>query len=223
MQLASLYYTIKHYLCMRANPYVIRANFNTAVFPWDKLIQYQPEIANRILRESGSGVFASREFQSRIPEAMQPLQGALLYAPMHQYLIIERSRQRIEGHSGEDKLTVTLGTLVNRDWNAFDEPALALDRDAVCVAMSYSQTWTDVSRIRLIQGQNHWEQQQARCYVELVRQRAEGGEEIVRVEDGFSLKNHDTATSMQNFAQSLTEMLYLRETVVGAGVHEYAV
>ena len=97
---------------MDANPYVIRANFSTAVFPWARLEERGgTDIQGIILGLSASRVFADRHFSSRLPEDLQPLQGQLLYALMTQTLSIDQSRPRIEGHGPEDTLTVTLRTV----------------------------------------------------------------------------------------------------------------
>jgi hypothetical protein len=212
---------------MRANPYVIRANFKTAVFPWAELDEHEPGIANRILVLSASSVFASREFQSRLPEALQPPQGQLLYPLMEQTLKIERSRQSIEGHGPEDTLTVTLSTVVRRDWSGFQNTTQQF-QDQVCAAMDKApRTWTNVSKIRLRLGLGY---DNGKIYVDVVQRvphrnhRNLGNhyrEQTVQL-DTFLPTNGRDWVSDHDFARRLTQELQLRWRHVG-GVNEYAV
>jgi hypothetical protein len=111
---------------MRANPYLIRANFcdhfNTAVFPWAELrARGVPEIQDNILGLCASRVSASRMIKCRLPEALQPAQGQLLYAHIDENLEVERSRRSIRGHGVlRESLTVTLSDFVRRDWWDFE-------------------------------------------------------------------------------------------------------
>jgi hypothetical protein len=111
-----------------------------------------------------------------------------------------------------------------------EEEGRPFDEDAICAAMEYKQTWTDVSKIRLVRerayldGDLHRRDFCTRCYVELVRQ-GEDGEETVRIGRRFSLcciSNLPGNTSMQIFADRLSEELHLRRAFVN-GVDEYAV
>jgi hypothetical protein len=202
-----------------ANPYVIRANFNTTGgFPWARLAN---DMQNQILDQSASRIFAERQFASRLPEPLQPRQGQLLYALMTQTLSIERPRQRIEGHGPEDTLKVTLSTVVRRDWFGFDNTTPQF-QDQVCAAMAQTwppQSWTGVSIIRLVrtlQGGLPGDAANLRHFIELVLPRRN-----VRVET-FALANLTGWTSKHDFALLLTRQLNLRHTIV-AGVDEYAV
>ncbi len=228
MQLASLYYTIKHYLCMRANPYVIRANFNTAVFPWDLLLERGGDLADKILGLCHSKIFAYRVNQRPCPEAVRPPQ-LPSYLSTNQILEVERSRAEITGHGPHDKLTVTFSDIVTRGHGfgldryaaEAEEEGLPFDEDAICAAMDYKHTWTDVSKIRLVRGRAYLDDQCTRCYVELVRQGTDG-EETVRIGHGFSLTVMPGYTPMHIFARRLSEELHLRHAFVD-GVDEYAV
>ncbi len=206
---------------MDANPYVIRANFSTAVFPWARLGERGGEdIQGMILGRSASRTFADRDFRTRLPEDLQPRQGGeLLYALMKQTLSIERSRARIEGHGREDTLTVTLSTEVRRDWSGFENTTQQF-KDDVCAAMDVKpQIWTGVSGIRLVRtlpGGPAGLAINSRHFIELLHQG-----QHVRVET-FALANGTGWTSRHVFALRLTGELHLRHTVV-AGVDEYAV
>jgi hypothetical protein len=159
-------------------------------------------------------MLAERQFASSLPERLQPTQGQLLYALMTQTLSIERPRQRIEGHGPEDTLTVTLSTVVRRDWSGFNNTTQQF-QDEVCAAMDVQpQSWTGVSRIRLVRTPSV--AINSRHFIELVRQGRH-----VRVET-FELSNLEGWTSRHDFALSLTGQLHLRHAVV-AGVDEYAV
>jgi hypothetical protein len=234
---------------MSANPYVIRAgssvaNFCTAVFPWDRLLERGGDVAHKILGLCGSRVFAYRPDERRCPEALRPRKMPS-YVPTQQILEIERSRADIEGHRPKDKLTVTFSDVVERgrfflerlvaqaveddsssdDSSSDDSDYSPLDVNAVCAAISaamdHKQTWTDVSKIRLVRGRAYLDDQCTRYYVELVRQGTDG-EETVRIEHGFSLTVLPGYTSVQVFARRLREELHLRHAFVD-GVEEYAV
>jgi hypothetical protein len=222
---------------MRANPYVIRANlaetngllFNTAG-SWQEL---EEDMQEKILGLCGSQVFAYRSHERRLPEELRPPE-LLSLVSCNQILEIERSRANIEGHGPEDKLTVTFSDVVTRG-NGFygldcdaaraEEQGWPFDEDAIYAAMDYKQTWTDVSKIRLVRGRAHLDDQCTKCYVELVRQ-GEDGEETVRIPHDFYLSNLAHTTPMHFFARRLSEELHLRHTVVqevDGNVDEYAV
>jgi hypothetical protein len=234
---------IKH-----ANPYVIgagssAANFCTAVFPWDRLLERGGDVAHKILGLCGSRVFAYSSHERRCPEALRPPK-MRPYLSTQQILEIERSRQQIEAHGPKDKLTVTFSDVVRRgrffldaqvakaheddsssDDSDYDSDYSPLDVNAVCAAISaamdHKQTWTDVSKIRLVRGRAYLDDQCTRYYVELVRQGTDG-EETVRIEHGFSLTVLPGYTPVQVFARRLREELHLRHAFVD-GVEEYAV
>jgi hypothetical protein len=111
------------------------------------------------------------------------------------------------------------------DYDSDYSPQNCLDVNTICAAISaamdYKQTWTDVSKIRLVRGRAYLDDQCTRCYVELVRQGTDG-EETVRIEHAFSLTVLPGYTSMQVFARRLREELLLRHAFVD-GVDEYSV
>jgi hypothetical protein len=175
------------------------------------------------------------------PHALRPPQLRLFphashYLEMRQTLEVERSRAKIEGHGPDDKLTVTFSDVVTRghgfglDYYAAqaEEKGCPFDEDAIYAAMDYKQTWTDVSKIRLVRGRAYLDEQCTRCYVELVRPGAgeengeENGEETVRIPHGFCLSVRAHTTPMDIFARRLSEELHLRRAFVD-GVDEYAV
>ncbi len=138
----------------------------------------------------------------------------------HEFLVIERSRHDIRSHGPLDTLTVTLGNLVDRDWGLFadyNEKGYPLDKDAVCTAMDFKQTWTDVSKIRF--SPEFWVTQ-ANFELKLVMQ-GKDGEEIVSIPPthNFILFGNER---MQRFARRLTDELHLRHAVVDR-VHEFSV
>jgi hypothetical protein len=213
---------------MRANPYVIRANFKTAVIPWPELLEHEPGIANKILGLSAARVFASRVFYKRLPDALQPQEGHVLYdeelpvhALMEQTLKIERPRQRIEGHSPEDTLTVTLSTVVDRNWSGFQNTTQEF-QDAVCAAMDMPpRTWTNVFKIRLRRGLGY---DFRRIYVDVVQRvwrRNHYREQTVQL-DTFLHTDGTTWVSEHDFAHRLTDELQLHWRNV-RGVNEYSV
>jgi hypothetical protein len=96
-----------------------------------------------------------------------------------------------------------------------------LQSGAALIGVRLEQTWTDVSKIRLVRGRAYLDDQCTRYYVELVRQGTDG-EETVRIEHGFSLTVLPGYTPVQVFARRLREELHLRHAFVD-GVEEYAV
>jgi len=146
---------------------------------------------------------------------------------MRQTLEVERSRAKISRHGPDDKLTVTFSDVVARG-HGFDldyyaaqaeEEGRPFDEDAICAAMDYKQTWTDVSKIRLVRGRAYLDDQRGKCYVEVVRQ---GEDAIHMIPNNFHLSSLAHTTTMQIFARRLAEELHLRHVIVD-GVDEYAV
>jgi len=110
-----------------------------------------------------------------------------------------------------------LKTEVRRDWSCFDNTTQQF-KDDVCAAMDVQpQSWTGVSRIRLVRTPSV--AINSRHFIELVLPGRH-----VRVES-FELANLAGWTSRHDFALSLTGELHLRHAVhaVVAGVDEYAV
>ncbi len=178
---------------MHANPYVIRANlaatkgllFNTTG-SWQEL---EEDMQEKILGLAGSRVRALRSYDRSWPEALRApkLRKLRPYVKCEQILEIERSRANIEGHGAEDKLTVTFRDGVTRGEFGLDgdvaqaeenysssddssEDEAPVDVNAICAAMDYKQTWTDVSKIRVVRGRAWQDVECAKYYVELVRQ-----------------------------------------------------
>jgi len=229
---------IKEALGMPANPYTItRANFKTAKFPFDRLLEREEGLAKKILGLAGSRVCAKRCYDGRWPEALRPPKLRLRSVPCEQILEIERSRANIEGHGPEDKLTVTFRDVVSRgrfgldgvvaraeeyasssDDSSSDEAPV--DVNAICAAMDYKQTWADVSKIRVVRGLAWQDELCGKYYVELVRQ-GEDGEETVRIPHDFCLSDKYT-TPIVDFERRLSEELHLRCRYVD-GSWEYAV
>jgi hypothetical protein len=225
---------------MPANPYTI-TNFKTAKFPFDRLLEREEGIANKILGLCGSRVCAYRSYDRRWPEALRPPKLRLPPVKCKQILEIERSRANIEGHGPEDKLTVTFRDVVRRGrfgldgdvaqaeefadyWDDSSEDEAPVDVNAICAAMDYKQTWADVSKIRVVRGLAWRDVECAKYYVELVRQ-GEDGEETVRIPHDFCLRDKYT-TPIVDFERRLSEELHLRCRYVDMDdqyVPEYAV
>jgi hypothetical protein len=228
--------------CARdVNPYAISTtNFKTAMFPWPQLLEREPGIAEQILRRCSTRCEPyHRTYNAYWPQALRPPQLPTNYShslDMTESLRIERSRTQIEGHGPQDLLTVTFSAVVTRG-NGFDldyyaaqaeEEGWPFDEDAICRAMDYTQTWTDVSKIRLVNctpvvvvGINTVPIQRGDFRVELVRQAAHG-EETVRLPRLLHFGSAQNMTLFINFDRALTEQLHLRRAFVG-GADEYAV
>ena len=224
--------------CARdVNPYAISTtNFKTAMFPWPQLLEREPGIAEQILRRCSTRCEPyHRTYNAYWPQALRPPQLPTNYShslDMTESLRIERSRTQIEGHGPQDLLTVTFSAVVTRG-NGFDldyyaaqaeEEGWPFDEDAICRAMDYTQTWTDVSKIRLVDATpigNTGLIERGIFHVELVRQAAHG-EETVRVPRLLHFGPARNVTTFINFHRALTEQLHLRRAFVG-GADEYAV
>lgn len=222
---------------MPVNPYAT-TNFKTGVFPWDRLLDREPGIAEQIVRRCSTRCEPyHRTYRKYWPAALRPPQLQPNFANSHyldmtELLRIERARANILGHGPQDLMTVTFSGLVIRNTDnvhALDldyyealaeERGWPFDADAICRAMDYTQTWTDVSRIRLLNGTpiNHGS---SSFRVELVRQGAHG-EETVQLPWQFYFGPGRNMTPFINLHRALTEQLHLRRARVG-GADEYAV
>ena len=220
------------------NPYAISTtnsttNFNTAVFPWAQLLEREPGIADQVLRRCSTRCEPYHHtYDAYWPQALRPPQLPSISLHMTEVLRIDRPRSNILGHGPQDLLTVTFSGLVIRNTgHGFDfdldyyealaeERGWPFDADAICRAMDYTQTWTDVSRIRLLNGTpiNHGS---SSFRVELVRQGAHG-EETVQLPQAFYFGPGRNMTPFINLHRALTEQLHLRRAFVG-GADEYAV
>ena len=224
------------------NPYAISTtnsttNFNTAMFPWDQLLEREPGIADQVLRRCSTRCEPyHRTYDAYWPQALRPPQLPTNYShslDMTEFLIIERPRANILGHGPQDLLTVTFSGVVTRGGFGLDyyaaqaeEEGWPFDADAICRAMDYTQTWTDVSKIRLLNrtpiGINTGPNPRVDFRVELVRQQFPHGEETVRLPRLLHFGPARNMTPFINFDRALTERLHLRRAFVG-GADEYAV
>jgi hypothetical protein len=134
----------------------------------------------------------------------------------------ERSRESIFALGGP--LTVTFSDCVNRSWSGFAREAGSggedwpLDKDAVCAAMDFKQSWTGVSKIRM--PVENWASIFSTNYLfRFVRQGEDGQEEIVSASHLFKICGTGYKIAL---ARKLTEDLHLRHAVVN-GVDEYSV
>jgi len=227
---------------MPVNPYAVSTtNFKTAVFPWPQLLEREPGIAEQILRRCSTRCEPyHRTYRAYWPAALRPPQLQPNFANSHyldmtELLRIERARANILGHGPQDLMTVTFSGHVIRntddvyplDLDYYEavaaERGWPFDADAICRAMDYTQTWTDVSRIRLLNATpiNIISIQHGVFRVELVRQGAHG-EETVQLPWQFYFGPGRNMTPFINLHRALTEQLHLRRARVG-GADEYAV
>jgi len=151
---------------------------------------------------------------------------------MTELLRIERLRSNILGHGPQDLMTVTLSGVVTRNTgHGFDfdldyyealaeENGWPFDADAICRAMDYTHTWTDVSKIRLVDAGSDPGRGDFR--VELVRQLFPHGEETVLLPRLLHFGPGQNMTARHIFNRDLIQRLHLRFAFVG-GASEYAV
>ena len=122
------------------NPYVVG---------WQSL---NKDMQDEILGHAGKQVVEERDYEWPLPEELRLPIGDP-WTEMIQTYSFERSRERIFALDGP--LTVTFSDCVNRSWWGFAREAGSrgegwpLDKDAVCAAMDFRQTWTGVRKIRL--------------------------------------------------------------------------
>jgi len=228
---------------MLANPYVITYAISTQTGPsllhkiergpsiLHKINDTEPGLVDTILRFSATVVIAySSSYLENIPQALwsaaapnAPNRGQ--YTEMRKVLKIERPRATISGHGPEDKLTVTFSDVVSRgnrqgtlDYIASraEKKGWAIDKNAIYTAMDKKQTWTDVTKIRLVRYQNS-----AYYYVELLLQGAVS-EETVWIQHDLYGPGEENETSIQELGRKLIEDVHLRHAVVD-GVDEYSV
>jgi len=224
---------------MPVNPYAISTtNFKTAMFPWDQLLEREPGIADQVLRRCSTRCEPyHRTYKAYWPQAQRPPQLPPTWANSHylhmtELLRIERPRSNILGHGPQDLMTVTFSGVVSRNtghgfgfidldyYEALaEERGWPFDADAICRAMDYTHTWTDVSKIRLVDAGSDPGRSDFR--VELVRQLFPHGEETVRVPRLLHFGPGRNMTPFINFDRALRQ-LHLRFAFVG-GASEYAV
>jgi hypothetical protein len=222
---------------MPVNPYAI-TNFQTGVFPWDRLLEREPGIADQILRRCSTRCEPyHRTYGAHWPQALRPPQLPAHNLEMTEFLTIERSKANILGHGPQDLMTVTFsGVVIRNTGHGFDfdldyyealaeERGWPFDADAICAAMDFAHTWTDVSRIRLLNATpiniHTGPIQHGVFRVELVRQGAHG-EETVQLPRLFHFGPGRNMTQFINFDRALRQQLHLRRAFVG-GADEYAV
>ncbi len=149
---------------------------------------------------------------------------------MTEFLRIERARADILGHRRQDLMTVTFSGVVTRN-SGFDfdldyyealaeEQGWPFDADAICRAMDYTQTWTDVSRIRLVDAGS--DIGRGIFHVDLVRQLFPHGEETVRLPRLLHFGLGRNMTDPHIFSRDLIQLLHLRFGFVD-GADQYAV
>jgi hypothetical protein len=197
------------------NPYLVCATRRSPEkFPWPELEAHNNDMRDKILGLAGLRVVYEYRTEHPLPVELRPPgmpEDRHPYPETHEKLVIERSRHEILRHGPLDTLTVTYSELVDRDWWGFadyKENGYPLDQDAVCTAMDFKQTWSDVSKIRLHSSRE----------IELLMQ-GKDGEESVSISPNL-LRGHGRA--MENFARRLTDELHLRRAVVD-GVYEFGV
>jgi hypothetical protein len=228
---------------MSTNPYTPEQ------FPWGKLLQHEQGIVHKILSLASARVLANTFQKRRSPEFLRKI---LPKMPINldtlQTLVIERTQHRIEGQGPQDTLTVTFSDVVRRGnsqlkpyLDSFVEEAiddqtsdaesssddLPLDAKDICAKVSaemdHKQTWTDVSKIRLVRKSGHLDEHHNRFSVELVWP---GNSTPVPIPDGFLLSNEAGHTSMYSMTTSLLQGLNLRESVALSQknrVYEYTI
>jgi hypothetical protein len=222
------------------NPYAISTtNFKTAMFPWDQLLEREPGMAEKILRRCSTRCEPyHRTYKAYWPQALRPPQlpptlNNSHYLDMTEFLRIERPRANILGHGPQDLMTVTFSGVVTRntahgfgfidlDYYAAlaEEKGWPFDADAICRAMDYTHTWTDVSKIRLVDRGSDPGRGDFR--VELVRQLFPHGEETVLLPRLLHFGLGRNMTARHIFDRDLIQRLHLRLAFVG-GADEYAV
>jgi hypothetical protein len=224
---------------MSKNPYT------PGKFPWGKLLQHETGIAHKILSLVSARVFANTSQKRRSPEFLRKtLPKMPIYLDTLQTLEIERTQHKIEGQGPQDTLTVTFSDVVRRGgslWldskveeaienNSSDDESssddLQLDAKDICAKVSaemdLKQTWTDVSKIRLVRENGH-DKHNNRFSVELV---CPGNPTPVRIPDGFLLSNEPRHTSMYSMTTALYQGLKLQESVAPSQenrVYEYTI
>jgi len=138
--------------------------FGQDKFDWAELGRRNIDIPDKILGFAGARLVRKRDDDRYLPEELLP-QGM----PESQYnhffkprqvdmietetLVLERPRHDILSHGPHEKMKVTFSSCVDRNWWGFAKYAEAgwpLDVDAVCAAMDFKQTVTDVIAIRLV-------------------------------------------------------------------------
>lgn len=197
------------------NPYVVR----TGVFDWVLLKNENPDVTDKILGQAGLRIEYTWLNQTRrLPAHLRPagMPAEHEYWPTFiQKLVIDRSRYSIEGHGPCDSLTVTFSERVDRrDYflQYAEEQGWLIDKEAIFNALDYTQTWTNVKKIRLLPEGGGYN---IRYHMQLVQR----DKEIVNIPES---KLSCTAHLKDMIAHRLTEGLQLRHAVVG-GVHEYSV
>ena len=134
-------------------------------------------------------------------------------------LVLERPRHNILSHGPHEKMTVTFGSYVDRNWWGFstweEDAKKPLNRDAIYKAMDFIQIVTDVIKIRLVPGYSRflaadkWD-------IEVVRQ-GQDGEHTVKIGYDGESKITDyflfTLTEHQDFERRLKSTLKLRHKI----------
>jgi len=217
--------TIKDHTCMHNdmhNPYVVRTGGDKKGFDWMDLKDTHPGLTDKILGQAGLRIEYTWLNQTRsLPAHLRPpgMPAEHEYWPTFiQKLVIDRSRYNICGHGPCDSLTVTFSERVDRrDYflQYATEQGWLIDKEAIFNALDYTQTWTNVKKIRLLPVEGGYN---IRYHMQLVQR----DQDIVNFCLIPESKLSCTAHLKDMIAHRLTEGLQLRHAVVG-GVHEYSV
>ncbi len=204
------------------------------MFPWDQLLEGEPGIAEQIVHRCSTRCEPYHGTNNaNWPQALRPPQLVAVGLHMTEVLRIERPRSNILGHCRQDLMTVTFSGVVTRDiGDGYDfdlnyyealakEQGWPFDADAICRVMDYTHTWTDVSKIRLVDAGSH--SGRGDFSVELVRQLFPHGEETVQLPQLFHFGSGRNMTPFIDFDTALRERLHLRRFALVGGADEYAV
>jgi len=225
------------------NPYTLNANYPAAKplrnsSSWNEILEREPGIADLILSYTGISCEPyHRSFNAYWPRALRPPQLPTTFGNselhMTQLIRIERHRSNILGPGPQDLLTVTFSGVVTRgdtgryclDYFAAlaERNGWPFDADAICRAMEYTHTWTDVSKIRLVPNRSRGIVfGRGDFIIELFVGELE---ETVQLPGECRLLHFGAGPNMTeliNFDRDLRQRLHLRHAFVG-GADEYTV
>jgi hypothetical protein len=161
----------------------------TGQFDWAKLKQDNKDLTDKILGFAGARLVLEYDEFRYLPDDVLPhglTDIVFSWSRLSKHvntttrLVLERPRHDILSHGPHEKMTVTFSSCVDRNWWGFAryaEDGWPLDREAVCAAMDFKQTFTDVIKIRLVPRNDPY--MILAWHVEVVRQHPiTGGEEI---------------------------------------------
>ena len=202
----------------RPNQYLISTRSS-----WAEL---DDDMREKILGLAGLRVAETRDNERLLPDELRPPQLPLergdRWVQTVQTFLFERSRHRITGHGALDRLTVTLSDCVDREWRGFAwyaDEGLPLDVDAVCAAMHFEKTYTNVRKIRLIRSRLDETYPVAQWWFQFVCQGPDDADKIVNAPGMFKIY---TEARKDALARRLVAELKLTHAVVN-GVDEFSV